>query len=75
MICTKVIFGINTTCDILKLFYIISQAIRQVKFKTILKYYKWYLCQISHTDHAAIFLYYYPQKVCNFHKINVSISN
>ena len=30
-------------------------------------YHEWYLCQISRTNHAIICLYYYPQKVCNFH--------
>ena len=50
-----------------KLLYAISRAIRRVKFETILKYHKWYLCQISRTNHAIIFLYYYTQKVCNFH--------
>ena len=39
-----------------------------VKFETILKYHEWYLCQISRSNHAIInCLYYYPQKVCNFH--------
>ena len=33
-----VIFGINTTCDISKLLYVISRAVRRVKFETILKY-------------------------------------
>ena len=37
------------------------------KFETILKYHEWYLCQTSRTNHAIICLYYYPQKVCNFH--------
>ena len=41
------IFGINTTSDIKKLLYVISRAVRQVKFETILKYHEWYLCQIS----------------------------
>ena len=62
-----VIFGINTTSDISKLLYVISRAVRRVKFETILKYHEWYLCQISRTNHAIICLYYYPQKVCNFH--------
>ena len=62
-----VIFGINATSDISKLLYIISRAVRRVKFETILKYHEWYLCQISRTNHAIICLYYYPQKVCNFH--------
>ena len=45
----------------IKLLYVIS------KFETISKYHDWYLCQISRTNHAIICLYYYPQKVCNFH--------
>ena len=60
------IFSINTTRDISKLLYVISQAVRQVKFETILKYHEWYLCQISRTNHAIICLYYYPQKVVIF---------
>ena len=60
------IFGINITSDISKLLYVISQAVRRVKFETILKYHKWYLCQILRTNHAVICLYYYPQKVCYF---------
>ena len=63
-----VIFGINTTSDISKLLYVISRAVRRVKFGTILKYHEWYLCQISRTNHAIICLYHYLQKVCNFHK-------
>ena len=50
-----------------KLLYVISRAVRRVKFETILKYHEWYLCQISCTNHAIICLYYYPQKFCNFH--------
>ena len=34
-------------CDISKLLYIISRAVRRVKFETILKYHSSYLCQIS----------------------------
>ena len=47
----EVIFGIiiNSTSDISKLLYVISRAVRLVKFKTILKYHSWYLCQISRT--------------------------
>ena len=53
------IFGINTTIDISELlFYIISRAARRVKFEEILKYHKWYLCQISRTIHAITCLYY-----------------
>ena len=63
------IFGINTTSDISNLLYVISGAFVWVKFKRILKYHEWYLCQISHTNHAIIYLYYYRylQKACNFH--------
>ena len=31
-------FAINTRSDISKLFYVISRAVRRVKFETILKY-------------------------------------
>ena len=41
------IFSINTTSDISKLLYVISRAVRWVKFEIILKYCKWYLRQIS----------------------------
>ena len=34
---------------------------------TNLKYHQWYLCPIPPKNHAIICLYYYPQKVCNFH--------
>ena len=34
-----------------------KRAVRRVKFKTILKYHEWYLCQISRTDHAFINLF------------------
>ena len=53
------IFGINTTSDISKLLYVISRALRRVKFETILKYHEWYLRQISRTKYAIICLYYY----------------
>ena len=56
--CFVLIFGINTTSDILKLLCAIE---------TILKYHKWYLCLISRTNHVINCLYYYPWKVCNFH--------
>ena len=48
------IFGINTASDISKLLYVISRAVRRVKFETILKYHEWYLCQISCTNPAII---------------------
>ena len=35
---------------------IISRAVRQVKFETILKYHEWYLCQLPRTKHAIICL-------------------
>ena len=56
-----VIFGINATSDISKLLNVIPQAVRRVKFETILKYHEWYLCQISSTNHAIICLYCYSQ--------------
>ena len=39
--------------------YVISRAVRRVKFETFLKYHEWYLCQISRTNHAIICLYCY----------------
>ena len=70
----SVISGINTTSDISKLLYVVSRSVRRVKFKTILKCHKWYLCQISRTNHAIICLYYYPQKVvifaCRYFKLS-----
>ena len=49
------IFGINTTCDIWKLLiYVISRAVRPVIFGIILKYHKWYLCQISRTNRVCL---------------------
>ena len=41
-----------------KLLYVISRAVKLVKFETILKYHEWYLCLISRTNHAIICLYY-----------------
>ena len=61
MISSDIIFGINTPSDISKLLYVTSEAVRRVKFETILKYNEWYLCQISHTNHAFICLCYYLQ--------------
>ena len=48
------IFDINTSSDISKLLYVISRAVRRLKFETILKYHEWYLCQISRTNYAII---------------------
>ena len=53
--------------DISKLLYVISRAIRGVKLDLILKFHKWYLCQISHSNYAIICLYYYLPRVCNFY--------
>ena len=53
--------------DISKLVYLISRAVRRVKFETVLKYHEWYLCQMSRTNHAIICLYYCLKKICNFH--------
>ena len=47
--------GINATSDTSKLLYVISRAVRRVKFETILKYHKWYSCQISRTNHAITY--------------------
>ena len=42
-------------CNVSKLLYVMSRAVRRVKFETILKYHKWYLCQISRTNHAITY--------------------
>ena len=42
-----VIFGINTTSDISKLLYVISRAVRLVKYETVLKYHEWYCSCLS----------------------------
>ena len=55
MICSDI--GINTTSDISKLLYVISRAVRRVKFETILKYYEWYFCQITRTGIMLLFVY------------------
>jgi len=52
MVCSD-IWHKYLTSDILKLLYVISRAVRRVKFVTILKYHEWYLCQISRTNHAT----------------------
>ena len=67
MICSDIWHKYHEWYFEILLLYVISRAVRQVKFETILKYYEWYLCQISRTNHAISCLYYYPQEVCNFH--------
>ena len=42
-----VIYGINTTSDISKLLYVISRAVRRVKYETVLKYHEWYCSCLS----------------------------
>ena len=61
------IFGINTTSDISKLLYV-----RLVKFETILKYHKWYLCQILvwRTNHAIITRKRFVIFTCRYFKLS-----
>ena len=41
----RICVGNSMICsDISKLLYVISRAVRRVKFETILKYHEWYLC-------------------------------
>ena len=47
MICSDIWYKYHE--DISNLLYVISRAVRRVKFVTILKYHEWYLCQISCT--------------------------
>ena len=51
------IFGINTTGDILKLLYVISRAVTRVKFETILKYHEWYIYAKYHVQMMLLFVY------------------
>ena len=51
----KIVSKLLCCCLFSKLFYISSRAVRRVKFGAILKYHKWYLCQISRTIHAIIY--------------------
>ena len=44
------IFGIHTTSYISKLLYVISLAVRRVKFETILKYYEWHFMPYTTTE-------------------------
>ena len=72
------IFGINTTNDISKLLYVISRAVRRVKFETILKYHKWYLCQIS-LQIMLLFVYTTTHKrfvifTCRYFKLSWNIT-
>ena len=69
------IFGKNTTSDISKLSYVISRAVRRVKFETNLKYHEWCLCQISRTNHASIICLYTTRKrvvifTCRYFKLS-----
>ena len=75
MICSVVIFGINTTSDISKLLYVISRAVRRVNFETILKYHEWYLCQILGIQIMLLFVYTSTRKgylifTCRYFKLS-----
>ena len=61
-----VIFGINTTSDISKLLYVISRAVRRLKFETILKY---------HVQIMLLFVYAITRKsfvifICRYFKLS-----
>ena len=63
----------NTTRDILKLLYVVSRAVRRVKFETILKYHEWYLCQIS-LQIVLLFVYTTTREIeiftCRYFKLS-----
>ena len=44
------------------------------KFETVLRYHKWYLSEISRTNHTIICLYYYPKRfvifTCTYFKLS-----
>ena len=68
------IFVINTTSDISELLYVISWAVRRVKFEKILKYHERYLCQISRQI-MLLFVYTTTHKrlvifTCRYFKLN-----
>ena len=67
MICSDT-FHKYHECDISKLLYVASRAVRRVKFETILRYHEWYLCQMSTTNHAIICSCYY-RNVREYHLI------
>ena len=59
---TKIaLFGINATSDISKLLYVISRAVRRVKFETILKYYECIYAKY-HVQIMLLFVYTTTQK-------------
>ena len=66
MICSD-INGVNTMSEI------ISPVVNLRQFGN--NHHKWYLYQISRTNHAIICLYYFPPRFCNFHIYTVGISN
>ena len=68
------IFGINTTSDISKLLYIISRAVRRVKFETILKYHEWYLSKISRTNHAITYTKSFEHHHHHYHQKCIELS-
>ena len=61
-----VIFGINTKSDISKLFYVISGAIRRVKFETILKYHAQILLLFVYTTTRKRFVIF----TCRYFKLS-----
>ena len=61
-----VIFDINTTSDISKLFYVISRAIRRVKFETILKYHVQILLLFVYTTTRKRFVIF----TCRYFKLS-----
>ena len=63
----SVLFAPENKVSCLKQSSKMNRLFWRVKFETIVKCHEWYLCQIPRTNHAIICLYYYPQKVCNFH--------
>ena len=61
-----VIFRMNTTSDISKLLHVISRAVRRVKFQDNEMSRVVFMPNITYKS-CYYLLYYYPQKVCNFH--------
>ena len=75
-----VIFGRNTASDFSKLLYVISQAVRRVKFETILKYHKCMVLMPNITYKSRYYLFILlPTKrfvifTCRYFKLNWNIT-
>ena len=66
--------GVNTTSDISKLLYVISRAVRRLKFETILKYHEGIYAKY-HVQIMLLFVYTITRKrfviiTCRYFKLS-----